>query len=104
MIIILGSTGFLGAHLQYEFRKNSIEFITIGRSKESDIVVDPLDFNSVKDVVLAYRPEVLINLVAITDVDYCEQNPKDAMEVHVSIPFLLSNLIKYHELLHHNFY
>jgi dTDP-4-dehydrorhamnose reductase len=97
MIIILGSTGFLGAHLKYALSLSGIETLTIGRNLENDFVIDIFDFKKLLDILTFHKPKLIINLVAITDVDLCEDDPGLAVETHVKLPFFLANAMNFHD-------
>ena len=97
MIIILGSTGFLGTYLKHALSLSGNNTLTIGRSLENDVVIDIFDFKNMVDIITLHKPQLIINLVAITDVDCCENDPRSAVEVHVTIPFLLSNVMNFHD-------
>ena len=97
MIIILGSTGFLGTHLKHALSLSGNNTLTIGRSLGNDVVIDIFDFKNLVDIITLHKPKLIINLVAITDVDCCENDPRSAVEVHVTIPFLLSNAMNFHD-------
>ena len=97
MIIILGSTGFLGTHLKYALSLSGIETLTIGRNLENDFIIDIFDFKNLLDIITFHKPKLIINLVAITDVDLCEDDPRLAVETHVTLPFLLANAMNFHD-------
>lgn len=77
-------------------RENQFEVVSVGRSKAVDCVVDPLDFVNVHRVITLYRPSLIINLVALTNVDLCEADPNLAYLVNTKVP---ENITKSIELL-----
>lgn len=97
MIFIFGSTGFLGAYLQREFKLHSLNVLTVGRNDQNDIVLDVFDYKSLVDLVVQYRPTIIINLIAATNVDMCEDDPSAAVDAHVKFPYLLSCITKFHK-------
>ena len=44
---------------------------------------DIRDKNDVSGIIRGYNPDVIINCAAITSVEYCEENRKDAIDVNV---------------------
>ena len=100
-LLITGSNGQLGSHFNnLELNKNNKLYINEednSRTKNSlfDIIPSyykkkvnfvPLDItneNEVKRVIDNYKPDVIINAAAITDVDFCESNKSLARKVNV---------------------
>jgi dTDP-4-dehydrorhamnose reductase len=39
---------------------------------------DVRDFDEMRESITAFQPDLLINLAALTDLEYCERNPEDA--------------------------
>lgn len=85
-IFIFGSTGLLGTHLNVSLEKNNHMIYSIGRSNECDFVVDLNDTKKIAMYLKQIKPDVIINLVAITDVDECEDNIQKCTYAHVEIP------------------
>jgi dTDP-4-dehydrorhamnose reductase len=83
-IAVIGASGFIGFPL---FKKLSEEFEVIGTHfnnpkngfKELDIRIE----KNVLNFLNSFNPEVIFHLAAITDVDFCEENPEEAFSVHV---------------------
>ena len=67
-------------------RENKFEVISVGRSASSDCVVDPMSFNDVHNLIKSHHPDIIINLVALTNVDLCEADPSLAYLVNTKIP------------------
>ena len=78
--MILGADGFLGYRLCQSLRKN--EIVKCGRGKRNDIILDQTKKNNFSDILSKIKPDVIINLIAITDVDLCEKNKKKANNVN----------------------
>lgn len=71
-ILVLGSTGLLGSVLLRHFSK---DFEVIGHSytnKEADIVFDINNTNKLKEALESIQPDILLNCIAMTNVDHCE--------------------------------
>ena len=73
---MLGAGGFLGSRLSQSLRNN--EIIKCGRDKKNDIILDKTKKNNFSDILLKVKPDVIINLIAIADVDSCERKKEEA--------------------------
>lgn len=83
-VVITGAGGFIGEPL---FQRLADEFDVTGTylSKEKPGLL-PLDITNADEVTgffKKHRPDFVIHLAAITDVDLCERQPKFAQKVHV---------------------
>ena len=72
-IILFGATGFLGSYLS-EYLKKDYKLYQFGRSKKSDHNLDLLNKKCFFNKLERIKPDYLINLVAETNVDYCQKN------------------------------
>ena len=93
-IIIAGGTGLLGSTITPIITKKYPKTMTLGTKDPADIQCD-LTKRSQTDAKLAeYRPEVIINLVAQTNVDACEANCQSAFQLNV---LAVENCVRYIE-------
>lgn len=74
MILIVGAEGMLGRDLMAAFNDRA-HGVDIGQ-------IDITDYESVRNLLLQLRPEVVINAAAYTDVDGCQTNVEQAMAVN----------------------
>lgn len=75
-IYILGGSGMLGhAFIKY-FSAN--HEVLAPSSKEVDIT----DYKTLKASVTAFKPDVVINLVALCDMEACDLRPDEALRLH----------------------
>lgn len=74
MILVVGANGMLGQDL---LRLLDVQ----GRGVDLPDI-DITDMISVQQVLTALKPRVVINCAAYTDVDGCESNPEQAMQVN----------------------
>lgn len=88
-ILITGVQGQLGSQLMDVLRKGRTDLGKIhGIYMSADIkgvdkaALDITDFAAVVDMVEAYRPDLIINCSAYTDVDGCEKNKDLAFQVN----------------------
>lgn len=75
-VLILGSTGFLGNILLKFLKKNFVVFSDRSFKKKLKKCSNDEFFN---EVILQKNPDIILNLVALTDVDKCEKNKKKAL-------------------------
>ena len=91
-ILILGAYGYLGNYLS-NFLENKYHVFQQGRNPGSQIIFDPLDFESLKEYVIKIKPEIIINLIAETNVDECEKAPDLANKVNAYLIRDISDII-----------
>jgi dTDP-4-dehydrorhamnose reductase len=85
-ILITGATGLMGASLApFLLDQKNLKIITHGLSKPADINGNLADFHYTQNLLNRIKPDIIINLVALTDVDFCEENPHQAY-VHNAKP------------------
>ena len=88
-ILILGSTGMLGTYLcDSSIHTDYLLDFPFGKR---DGRVDYLKPTEVILEISRIEPDVVINCVAITSFDYCENFPKEAEQVNSLTPGLISN-------------
>lgn len=89
--LIFGSTGMLGQALTEKFKFESHQVIGFA-SKNADISFDIRDEMSILKACRKYSPNVIINCVAKTVLNDCENDPADAYMVNTRPVF---SMIKY---------
>ena len=89
-VMMLGASGFLGSRL-YQSLKKKKKITTCGRSKKNDIILKKINKNNFSKILLKNKPDVIINLIATTDVDICERKKNEANEVN---NIMVKNLIE----------
>jgi len=80
-IMILGSTGMLGASLIREAKKRKIHATGCAR-KDADITLDITHQDSLEKVLQEIKPNVLINAAALVNHAACEEDPVYAAAVN----------------------
>ena len=84
-ILITGHDGFLGSHLVSDLQAN---FNVIGISKKikksQNITQFKKDIRKVSNLDVPTKINSIIHLAAITDVAYCQKNPKKCFDVNVN--------------------
>lgn len=92
-VIIFGANGLLGASLVPALLSLGHNVLAQGRGEASDLRLDPLDGMAVLEALTHYRPDVVVNLVAATNVDQCEMQPQLAWRANASVVAILSESI-----------
>lgn len=85
-ILVTGSDGLVGSNI-LPFLRQRFEVIP-AYEKDWDIA----DMRAGEEVLTRERPDVLLNLAAITNVDGCEDNPEQAFRVNGEAPGTLARL------------
>ena len=83
-ILVTGAYGQLGRAL-YKKRNENIKYLWTGKNIPSSgegIHLDILDRINLRELINLCSPDVIINLAALTNVDFCEKNPLLAQEIN----------------------
>ena len=92
MILIFGSNGLLGSSLKLYLKKKNIKFKSIS-CKNAHIRGNIFSKNFLKKIFLKENPEIIINLSAVTNVDYCESNFEEAKKINSFLPLKISQTL-----------
>ena len=82
-VLLLGSTGLLGSTLLPMLSTRGYDVITHSRSDETQYQVDLTHSKNTSELFDEVQPEVIINLVGLTNVDMCEASPNKAYLANV---------------------
>ena len=74
-VLVTGATGLLGPYICAEFSDCNV--ITTAR-RNADYNCDLTDAQAVEKLIRSVKPDTVIHLMALTDVDYCEANQDTA--------------------------
>jgi dTDP-4-dehydrorhamnose reductase len=89
-VVVCGAGGLLGSALVPHLRSTGADVqVSPGRSE-----VDLAQWEAAKGFLDAARPQVVVNLAALTDVDYCEQHPAEAYRVNAGMVLNLARWIE----------
>jgi dTDP-4-dehydrorhamnose reductase len=91
MLLVLGSTGLLGQAFTAAARARATQCVGVARSG-ADHDVDLSDDAALGELMLELRPSLIVNCVAVTSLELCEEDPKHAFAVNAGIPGLLAQL------------
>lgn len=89
-ILVLGSSGILGNYL-YNFLKKDYKVFNSGLRKRK---FNLLSFNKLKNFIIKIKPDIIINCSAITNIDNCQIDKKNAYNVNYVIVKNLISIIK----------
>jgi dTDP-4-dehydrorhamnose reductase len=95
-ILVLGSSGLLGSTLCPFLKNNGYNIISAGRRDDVDYKVDINDAEKLKSLIKEVNPQQIINLIALTNVDYCEKNVSSAFEVNSNLLKIINEVTKYY--------
>jgi len=87
-IIVIGAKGRLGAALVREYQRD-YEVTSYDRRQ-----LDLGQLNRVRSALAGAKFDLLINCAALTNVDYCESNRKEAFLVNAEAPRLLAEICR----------
>jgi dTDP-4-dehydrorhamnose reductase len=79
--LVVGSKGMLGTDLVNLLQRRGLQTVALD--------IDEIDIrmaDSVRDAFAKYRPGVVINVAAYTDVDGCESKPEEAFSINAQGP------------------
>jgi len=72
-ILITGGNGLVGKYLNRKITEKNYQVFSFGKEK-LDITDREICFKIFNEI----KPEIIVHLAALTDVDYCEKNPEKA--------------------------
>ncbi len=82
-VLVTGATGLLGSSLVPLLKVRGYEVITHARSGDADFLADLSVTDEVFKLLDKTRPDIIINLAGLTDVDRCEALPSQAYSANV---------------------
>lgn len=95
-ILVLGSSGLLGSELTAGKYFKSYNVCTHSLKSNTDINANLEDLKIVVEMLNKINPDIIINLVGLTNVDHCEKFPKQAFDINVKTVKNIVNAIKNH--------
>jgi dTDP-4-dehydrorhamnose reductase len=92
-MIVLGSTGMLGQAFMKTALDRNIGVIGLAR-ENADLNIDILDFNKLINTIKIHRPKVIVNCIAITDINLCEDDLNMAYLVNAHLVAVLVDVCR----------
>lgn len=90
-VLVIGA-GFLGSHVTEKFMKNGFKVNSTSLSgKNSSMKLDITNFKNTEKSIEILNPDLIINCVSPTNIDFLEENPNLAFSVN---HFALENIAK----------
>jgi len=93
-ILITGGTGFLGKRLGKKFKELGYDVLLTGRNNNQNFfaekfsgcevcAMDVANIETVRDTVIAYKPDAIIHAAATKFVDMAEKYPLETVDINV---------------------
>lgn len=82
-ILVTGATGLLGSSLSPVLAAAGHRVVRHGNTQSADLICDLSDRECTLGMIRAVRPDVIFNLAALTNVDFCETHPDAAYRANV---------------------
>jgi len=96
-ILITGASGLLGSRLFPFLKINNFNVFSQAKNNNADYQFDLTNSNDVTKSLNVLRPDIIVNLVAETNVDLCESDPNLSMVMNIRTVENLASWIKnYH--------
>lgn len=80
-LLLLGSTGLLGPAVAREARRRNHTVLDAAR-REASITLDIADVSSLRALLDAEKPDLVVNAAAVVDIDLCEKDPSLAWRIN----------------------
>jgi dTDP-4-dehydrorhamnose reductase len=84
-VVVLGASGLLGTSLVPYLRGRGLTVIRHGRSGDADVLADLSSQSSAAEALESAKPDVVVNLAGMTNVDECERRPQQAYLANVRV-------------------
>ena len=91
--LVIGSTGMLGQALMCEMKRRGIDVIGIARSG-ADISCDIVDDQTLSNIILSIKPQIIINSAAMVSLAKCEENPDYAYLINARSASIIAEIAR----------
>ena len=94
-ILVLGADGFLGNRF-FDFQQKKFKLLGTSRKTHSFessgfVYFEATNFTSISEILETLRPRIVLNCIAATNVDSCEQNAQNCNLVNTIFPSHLAS-------------
>jgi dTDP-4-dehydrorhamnose reductase len=99
-LLVLGGSGFLGSSIVNYALKNKMDidvFSTYFSATPSKFLKNKIKFNfknknDLELLIANVKPDLIINAIALANVDHCQQDKKQAFHLNVRLPSILAKI------------
>jgi dTDP-4-dehydrorhamnose reductase len=92
-ILVFGARGFLGTSICSSLENKGWRVFKQSRVIGADFVCDPTNLDAVRKILNKCTPEIVLNLNALADVDFCEKHQSEAYTANVDTVHVLSKVL-----------
>ena len=82
-VLVTGATGLLGTSITPILKSQNYDVICHGRTQVAEVTCDLSSSVDTTTMLNKVRPDIILNLVALTNVDTCEEEPDLAYRINV---------------------
>lgn len=94
-VLVLGASGLLGNSICKQLEKKDIQIISHGfKSHKVNLNYNLLDKKQLEKLLTENNPDVVINLIALSDVDLCQNNPRLALDLNANLVKNIEAILK----------
>jgi dTDP-4-dehydrorhamnose reductase len=91
-VLVTGASGLLGSTLVPVLMERGHEVVRLGRARPNSVNTDLRDADAAWRALEATAPEIIVNLVAATNVDDCERDRRLAYAVNTQV---VANIVRW---------
>jgi dTDP-4-dehydrorhamnose reductase len=95
-VLVTGASGMLGRSLLPVLREDGFDVVAHGHAARMDVAADLTDEAASHAMLDQLAPEAIVNLVALTNVDRCEEQPNEAYRLNVRTVEVIASWIERH--------
>lgn len=93
-ILIFGGSGLLGSALKSYFLINNFNVFTTSNRNKADFIINKLSKEKLKKIIQKVKPNIIINCIALTDVDKCEKKINSSTLLNANVVDLIISSIQ----------
>ena len=93
-ILIFGGSGLLGSELKSYFLKKKFKVFTTSHRKKADFLIKKISKEKLKKIIQKIKPNIIINCIALTDVDKCEKHIDNSLLLNAEVITLITDSIQ----------